>query len=176
MLLVSFREGRRNKVAEEAGVALGSVSRHLLSDWESSQRLAWPLSGSSQLRHLHPHLPGLQFCITFSLLPQPAISLTGSEPWTGLPPPTSHLVLMSTARVGGGLVFQLPPSLEGGVDPPSPPLTMTDTVTHTHTRPATGLDQGLETNFYCKTGTFESQGRQTWPLPRHRELESSPFR
>ncbi|VCX39757.1 unnamed protein product [Gulo gulo] len=29
-------------------------------------------------------------------------------------------------------------------------------------------------NFYCKMGTFKSQGRQSWPLAQHRELESGP--
>lgn len=48
MLLVSFlREGRRKRIVEEAGVGLGFVFQHLLSDWESSQGLDTSLSGFS---------------------------------------------------------------------------------------------------------------------------------
>ena len=79
---------------------------------------------------------------------------------------------MSTARVGGGHVFQFPPSLEGGVDPrPHPLLTMMDTVTL-----RLGPALGPETNFYCKMGTFQvartsdlasslTRGTGIWLLP-----------
>lgn len=95
----------------------------------------------------------------------PPTSPTGSEAWdSSPPPPPPHLLLMSTARVGGGRVFQLPPSLEGGADPhPHPLLTMMDTVTL-----RLGPAPGPETNFYCKTGTFQ--------VARMSDLASSPTR
>lgn len=99
----------------------------------------------------------------------PWLSTRPPAPARSLPlPPLSapHLVLMSTARVGGDHVFQLPPSLRGGVDSPiSTPYSVRQTWSHRHSRPCPGPDQGPETNFYCKMETFKPQRGQVGLLP-----------
>lgn len=80
---------------------------------------------------------------------------------------------MSTARVGGGLVFQLPPSLEGGVDPPSPPLTMTDTVTNTLGLPQ-GWTRGQKQIFIAKQGPWSPKDGRPSLFPDTGSLNLAP--